>query len=360
MRRDSAARLAAALVGLVLLSGCGGAAMPASSQPPASPSALAKPAASPAASAAAKPAGSEAASAAAPATIGTFRSALTSTTGGLAPLWIAIETGEFDRQGVKMTFTNAVTSAASAALVAGELDGLFNSSPTMINADAAGLDLLMVGSTQDHPMFSIYSQPNVTTGAQLKGQVVGCGKPGTPTEYGCLAGLKALGLGPNDVQLLRLDADTELYAALTTKQAAASALGPPQKFVADREGYKELTGPGDKPFQGIGLTVRRSQLDRLRPMIVPILKAQQIGVRRYNDDPDFAKQVIKKYTKNDDPEFLNRTYDYYRKQAVFRDDLKVNPEGIQEVATFLQASNAGVKNLKLQDLYDNSFADQLK
>lgn len=287
-----------------------------------------------------------------------FRSALTSPAGIFGPLWATIDSGAFQQNGVTLEMINATTSAASAALVSNQLDGLFNSSPPLVSADAAGSDLVMVAGIVDRPLFSVWAASSITSPAQLKGKAFGCGKPGTPIELGCLMALQEMGLQPSDVSLLRLDTDQELYAALSSGQVAASVLQPPNVFLAQQHGFHQLAGIPNKPFQNIGLTVRKSRLNELRPVIPAVLKALKQGIARYKSDPAFAIATIKKYTKNNNDQLAQQTYEFY-KNVGFTEDLRVDPAGIQEVIDLLSASNPKVKALHVQDLYDNSFADAL-
>jgi ABC-type nitrate/sulfonate/bicarbonate transport system substrate-binding protein len=291
--------------------------------------------------------------------LGTFRSALTSPTAAFAPLWLAIESGAFADNGVDLQLITATTSAAAAALASGQLDGLFNSSPTIVSADAAGLDLIMVGSLLDRQLFSTYAAPAISGAAQLKGRPFGCGMAGTPVEFGCLTALTQLGLTPDDVQLRRLDTIEQLYAALASNQVDAAVLQPPQTFAAEQNGFRRITEVPQTPFQSIGLTVRRGQLDQLKPVLPGMLRALQSGIRRFAADREFAIQVMAKYTQDPDTDRLNKTYDFF-KQVGFRENMLVDRDGLLTVIDFLRPSDPRVAALMVDDLYDNTYARDLK
>lgn len=338
-----------------LLQACGGNAAPASSAAPASAgppaskpapaSAAASGAAKPAASASAKPAASGKPAASAASSAGGSAAAkpgspkLVVTYGALVgsflPLWMAKEIGGFEKYGVTVDMRFVETNNAVAGEIAKEIDVMEVSAAPVITANSnGGTDLTMIASALNHPILALYADKSITSGAQIKGQIVGSDKPGTPVDYACNVALSLLGLKPSDVQI-RPFGPNQILPALLTGQLKVGMLAPPETYEAEAKGFHVLQDIFSKPYQNVALVARKSRLDELSAGIKPLISAYRDGVAAIYNQPDVSMKVQAQYAKIDDKTILQKNQDFYTKTAPFQKDLQPTMEGIQQMIDFL-------------------------
>jgi len=252
------------------LSACGGSAAAPSGPAPASLAApaSAKPATSAAASASAKPAASAAASAAAkPATgnLPSVRIAQSVPTLSFAPLVVARDLGYFEKQGVKLEFTQLQSGAtAQQALIGGSVDFVGSASTEVVAAQAQGAPVQAVEGLIKMTLEVCANKKwmdgkGVTPSSSLeqrmaafKGATIGITGPGAVSDRAMRWLLQKYGkLNPDtDTTIVTTGAD-----ALTTGLQAGRLQGflqsPPNCEVAAKDGSAEvLVKPGDVPEFG--------------------------------------------------------------------------------------------------------------
>jgi TRAP-type uncharacterized transport system substrate-binding protein len=79
-------------------------------------------------------------------------------------------------------------------------------------------------------IWDLYARPEIKSGEQLRGKIVGTDRPGSPVAYGTLVALRKLGLSSRDVQLRPFGGSIQVASALQSGQIAAGAAGPPVSF----------------------------------------------------------------------------------------------------------------------------------
>src|SRR5712692_9536088 len=331
-----------------LLQACGGGA-PAASAP--GSSAAAQPGASVAsasASAVAKPG--------APKLVVTYGS----TVGSFLPLWVAKETGLFDKYGVVVDMRFAESTVAIAAQIAGEIHAQEVSRAAVITADVNGnQDLVFIASDLNHPIISLWAAPEIKTAAELKGKAVGSGLPGSPVDYATRLALSLLGFKPTDVEILRLGPNQPI-AQMLAGQLKAGLIAPPDTFQAEAKGYHLLQDISSKPYQNVGIVARRSRLDELGPGMRPLLAAYRDAIQLIYDKPDVAMKVQAQYAKLDDQNILQKSYDFYTKAAPYQKDLQPTLDGLQAQIDFLaEGTVEKAKGHKAEEFVDARFLKDL-
>src|SRR5438552_3743105 len=231
-----------ALLICLLLSACGGTTAPASSAPAAAPSsAAAKAAASTSPAASAKPAGSAAAPASAkPAASGAAATsakpaasesplpapkpgavtiAIVGTSPSQTPIWIAADTGLFDKYGAPVQLFTTTAPVAMAALLKGDVQVAVDGG-AMIGFDPPGTKLAFVGAQQNaFNQFDVYAKPAIKSLQELKGKTVGAASPGSAATVAFEIILKSAGMDPKkDVQWVYLGTPAAQWTALSNGQ----------------------------------------------------------------------------------------------------------------------------------------------
>ena len=280
------------------------------------------------------------------------------TSGTMASMWMAKETGGFAKEGVDVEMISMSSILALPALIANEVDVIQISAVPLINASLRGFDPVFVAGLLNTMIWDLYAKPEIKSAEQLKGKIVGTERPGSPVAYGTLVALRKLGLTAKDVQLRILGGSAQITAALQTGQISAGVAAPPVSFLLDRNGFHSMTTTLDQPYQNVGVVVRRGRMDELAGRLVPLLHSVRAGIERYYSDKAFTMKVIAKYTKENDPDIIDRTYEFYRK-AGFRRELVISEPGVQGILDFLSETIPEAKKASPAQFFDDRFVRQL-
>ena len=280
------------------------------------------------------------------------------TSGTMASMWMAKESGGFAKEGLDVEMISMSSVLALPALIANEVDVIQVSAAPVITASLRGFDAIFVAGLLNTMIWDLYARQEIKSAEQLKGKIVGTDRPGSPVAYGTSVALRKLGLGPKDVQLRILGGSAQIVAALLTGQIVAGAAAPPVTFQLDRAGLHSMASLLDQPYQNVGLVVRRGRMDELASRLVPLLRSVRAGIDRYYNDKPFTMKVIAKYTKENDPDIIDRTYEFYRR-AGFRRELMISEPGVQGILDFLSETVPETKKATPGQFFDDRFVRQL-
>jgi NitT/TauT family transport system substrate-binding protein len=287
-----------------------------------------------------------------------LRVAYLSTSGTMAPLWMAKETGALAKEGVDVDVLSMTASVALPAVIAGELDAVEISAAPVLTASLRGHDVTFVAGLLNTMIWDFYARPEIKSVEALRGKVVGTDRPATPIAYGTLVALKKMGLSPRDVQLFPIGASAQIFAAFHAGQILGGVAAPPASFQLERAGFHSMVSLLDVPYQNVGIVIKRSRLDELKDRLVPLLRGLRTGIERYYKDKGFTLKVFAKYTKENDAEVLDKTYEFYRK-AGFRSDLMVSEPGVQGILDFLSETIPEAKKAKPSQFFDDRLVKQV-
>jgi NitT/TauT family transport system substrate-binding protein len=341
-------RVLVGFIGLAaLLAGCGGAATAPSapaapSAPPASTAAAsAKPAASTAAaaSASAKPAASTAASSK-PSAAANLEQVTVGTPGASAFSWpdyVAQAQGYFKQQGLDV---NAVTtqtpSTTIKALIGGSINFGAASADAPISAIEEGAAITMVGQTVGNPAFSVITQPEIKTWADMKGATVAVSGPtdGAAVVFRLMASQKGLA-AQKDYSFVSVGTTPARYAALQAKQAKAGILNQPVDFQAVADGFNQLDR-SDKAIDHYAyfmLSAQKSWAEAHRDTVKRYLAALSKSIDWLYDpaNKDAAIKLLEDKAKTP-ADAATKTYGVYVEQSpgkVLSKGAKIDVEGLK-------------------------------
>ena len=143
------------------------------------------------------------------------------TSGTMASMWMAKESGGFAKEGLDVEMISMSSTLALPALIANEVDAIQISAVPLINASLRGFDPVFIAGMLNTMIWDLYARPEIKSAEQLKGKIVGTERPGSPVAYGTLVAMRKLGLTAKDVQLRILGGSAQITAALLTGQIAA-------------------------------------------------------------------------------------------------------------------------------------------
>jgi ABC-type nitrate/sulfonate/bicarbonate transport system substrate-binding protein len=287
-----------------------------------------------------------------------LRIAFLFTSGTMASLWMAKESGAFAKEGLDVEMISMGSTLALPALLANEVDVIQVSAAPVITASLRGFDVVFIAGMLNTMIWDLYARPEIKSAEQLRGKIVGTDRPGSPVAYGTLVALRKLGLSSRDVQLRPFGGSVQVASALQSGQIAAGAAGPPLSFHVERSGFHSLASTLDQPYQNVGLVVRRSRINELAPRLVPLLRSVREGIDRYYADKPFTLKVIPKYTRDTDADIIERTYEFYRK-AGFRRELMISEPGMRGILNFLSDTVLEAKKAEPAQFFDDRFVRQL-
>jgi NitT/TauT family transport system substrate-binding protein len=280
--------------------------------------------------------------------------------GSWATAWIAKEAGYFTAEGLDIELIRVGGSTRMvAAMLGGSAPIIQAGAPAALAANAAGSDVVIIGSTGNVSPFRLMARPEIKQPADLKGKKAGITTFGSTSDQVVRLALKQFNLEPNkEVALLTFGAQPEAFAALVNGVVQVAALSYPLYPKAAKLGMRELIRFGDLGVEDINGTVitTRSFIAQQRDVVLRFLRAFTRGMHRYRTDKEFSKRVLGKYGKIADDEILEGTWQDYAPT------LQKSPRpSLRAIQFLIENQFQGKKPLpKPEQFVDTSLADQLE
>lgn len=285
---------------------------------------------------------------------------VSSLTATQAAIWLTKDAGLFEKNGLAVDLV-AIRSSSLAlqTLLAGQVDLLHAGGATVVDAQLAGAELVMIAGSIREFVFQIFAKPEIQKMEDLKGKVVGVSRFGSNTDHAVRFALPRFGLtAGKDVTLLQSGGSAETLAAILSNRLHAGAFTAPETIRARQAGLRMLLDisklEANFPFNSV--IVSRSYLARNTDALRKFMKAYVEGISLGKKDTAFAKKVIAKYTRSQDPEVLEESYEWIVKEVLAR----VPYPPVQGIKTLLDAStNPKAKTIKPETLVDDRFVREL-
>jgi NitT/TauT family transport system substrate-binding protein len=276
---------------------------------------------------------------------------------------LAQEAGYFKDEGLEVTISQVAGSQpVIAALSNGTLDMANSDSPSVIQAHASGVPVVIVAVPVSKPIFDVMASADVKSPEDLKGKTIAVTTVCDSTCFQVSRALEAWGLDPNnDVQMLGLRDYPGMFAALTNNQVAAAPLAPPFNVQAQKLGYHSLadlsTLPIDYPTAVVQTT---ASFAAAHPDTVQaFLRAYTRAIARYKADEAFTVEVYKRFLKSDDEDVIRQTWDYY--QRLMRPDPSPSADGVKFVLdSLVEQGDQRFADLNPDDFIQPQFMQQVK
>jgi ABC-type nitrate/sulfonate/bicarbonate transport system substrate-binding protein len=338
--------VAAAVVFVLAVAGCGGGAAAPSVASASSSAVPAKPAsAAPSSSASGSPAAGQ---------LVRVRSAYTAPSVVNGPLWVGLDEGIFRKNGLDVSLELVKDTAVPPALQGNELDFALGGGNEVVRSDLGGSSLVMVATASDYPIFSLLVNKKYTKVQELAGQKIGITQAGSATDVAAHLFFDHYQM-LDAVKLTPTGTVPAIFAALSQGLLAGGILSPPTSVKATQQGFVELIN-GFKlgvPLTHAGVLVSRAYVASHRDVVQRILKAYAESWT-YCANPANKAQIVKavaKYTKSATPqaeEAYAAMLPVWQKKAV----PTVDPAGIAGVLKLTDDPKA--KTAKPEQFLDNS------
>ena len=286
------------------------------------------------------------------------------------PMYLARDTGIFERNGLKIAWTNPGSNEKLlAALKKGDADIVVASANHIVyNNASGGAAMIMVGNT-GYNYSAFLTDASVKSASDLKGKRVGTGEPGsTPDQLTRLA-LRKLGVDPDkDVKLVQLEEgrNTDRVKSLLVGDVAGMMVTAEAMYDLEKNGQiKRLNKLTDhrqlKIFAGGGADYGISEafLRDRREDARRFMSAICEGISIARKDKQKALQFVAKSGRKLDDAAIEYLYQLYISDVIPpRPHLRI--EGI-ELATQMAASVLpAAATLKTQALIDSHLVPELE
>jgi len=286
--------VAAAVVFVLAVAGCGGGAAAPSVASASSSAVPAKPAsAAPSSSASGSPVAGQ---------LVRVRSAYTAPSVVNGPLWVGIDEGLFRKNGLDVSLELVKDTGVPAALMGNELDFALGGGNEVVRTDLGGGSLVMVATASDYPIFSVFADKKYSKVQDLAGQKIGITQAGSAADAAAhlfFDHYKML----DSVKLTPTGTVPAIFAAMGQGLVAGGILSPPTTAKAAQEGFVELVNGVTLgvPLTHAGVLMTRAYLTSHRDVAQRILKSY-VEAWAYCANPGNKAQVVKavaKFTKSD-------------------------------------------------------------
>ena len=216
--------------------------------------------------------------------------------------WIAKEQGFFRKHNVEVQPVFIIATQAAQAMLAGEVQvGLIG--PThIVNAVAAGGDMVMIMGNQNKVRYQLVAHPSIKRAEDLKGKKVGIGASmaGLAT-LAAIISLEHLGLNSrrDNITLLPTGPEPARLAAVKAGTTQATVIAPEISQAAIAEGFPVLVDMAklNIPFQASGLAVLRKTL-RVEQVMLDRIGRATVDAIRFIAAPSNKNVVVQSVMKN--------------------------------------------------------------
>jgi len=276
--------------------------------------------------------------------------------------WIAKEAGIFQRHGLDVELVYiAAGSRAVQTLVSGSIDIAAIGGPAGVDAKLAGADTLYVAIPVNRVIVFTVATPQIQRVEELRGKSIGVTRIGTVTDFFTRIFLRQNGLVPDrDVMIRQMGGLPEIVAGLKAGQIQGGTFGFPAVLHARAAGFRVLVDYNTQGFRyPLSSVIVTEKLLRARESAVrAFLEAHIEAVHRFKTDPNFAMNVIGKYTSTADRTMLEETQRVYA--SAFERIPYPNVEDMKLGITQVAETNPRAKGADPKDFVDGRLLREIE
>jgi NitT/TauT family transport system substrate-binding protein len=249
---------------------------------------------------------------------------------------------------------------ASKAMIGGSIQIAPIATPTVINADLAGSDILILSHTLPGVIQALMVKPEIKRVEDLKGKKIAVTTYGSLTDFLVRYLARKKGLNPDrEFALIQVGGENERLMVLKQGAVDGATLSHPAYVIARRLGFPllwDFSKEVDYPWMEIA--TRRATIEKDRDMVMSYMKAHLEGIAVFKKDREFSKKVIKKTLRLDDDELVNESYEIFSK--AFLPAPYPNVKGMKTSFEYVAANRPEVWNHKPEEFVDASFVEELE
>src|SRR5437870_1208099 len=231
------------------------------------------------------------------------------------PLWTAVEDRLGKKYGLDLNAVYAGRIRPQQLLASGETPFVLATGTGAITSHILGVkDQVIILTLVNKVGGAIVSKPEIKTPEDLKGKVIGTGRPGALAETIVRYVLRAkLGLVPDrDVKLLPVGEPQLALQGLERGIVDAASFSMPAMLIAKKKGFRELVS-----YEKLGIVYPYNTVTTLRqtpgknPELVDrFLKIIIEGISIFKSNKERSLAIMRKYLRGADNDILEETYQY--------------------------------------------------
>jgi NitT/TauT family transport system substrate-binding protein len=277
------------------------------------------------------------------------------------PVWMGQAGGFYEKEGLKVDIISMEGgSRGIQVLLSGDIQAMHVGLAPVLPANKHGADLRLIASSTNTIPFTIFSPPNVKSGADLKGSMVGVSSFASESDVAVTLALKQLGLTRDDVTIIKLGGTSQRFAALMSGQVKAVPLIEPTTTRAREGGYYPLVdlAAAKVPWIFDAVVVTRSYLAAHRDEFKHFLKAYIEGAYLALGDEKRGKAEIANWFKATDPKVIDATYQDFKRLMPL--DFEPSRAGAANVIEQLKGIGTEIGSTNPDDYLDTGIIEELK
>src|SRR6266513_549194 len=266
----------------------------------------------------------------------------------MAGVWMAKESGAFDRRGLSVDLVHISAGAvAIQALVGGSVQAALGASNAVLAAIIKGAPIMAVGSNTSRPGMQLWVQPEIQRPEQLQGKTLAITRFGSTSEFVTRLILRKLNLeGKTELRQFGgvVEADMGFRARQAEGRVSSQAPGPKARMLVDAA---EL----GIPFSMNLLAVSNDYLQKSPKSVDAIVRAYIEGIAALKTRKAQALKLFEKYmgqrggSAEMHHDFVMRYLDSVP---------RIEPAAVDTVLEMV-----GAKGAPRDRLYDNTIIDRL-
>src|SRR5215813_8565020 len=209
---------------------------------------------------------------------------------------------------------------------------------------------------------SIYSKPQITKSADLRGKTIGSGRPGAVSDTLLRYVLKnRLSLDPTrDVKVVPLGELPNILPALEKGVVDAAILATPARWMARKMGFRELLDFDELGVQVpyTGVTTLKATVKKSPDTTVKFVATLTDAIQVFKTNKEKSLLVMKKYLRGASDEILGETYGYFSSSTQKFPYPSI--EAIKTALDMLSDQYPQAKSVDPHEVADLSFVKQIE
>src|SRR3990170_6131291 len=276
-------------------------------------------------------------------------------------MWYAKEANLYEKHGLAVEAIHIPgSSMALQAMLSGEVPIIQLGGPPSMQANLAGADTVIVATVLKKFLFSIFSRPDITRIADLKGKLFGATRFGTLSDFASRFALEKNGLNPErDITMVQTGGQPETVVALITGKVQAAALSVPATMRAKQANMRELLDMAklEATIHQNGVVTTRRYLKSNEDTVRRFLRAYTEGAVLAKRDKAFAARVMATYLGTNDREILDDAYE----RVILNLEIPPYPtlEGVSVLLRTLEKPQPKALTAKPEDFLDARLVREL-
>jgi ABC-type nitrate/sulfonate/bicarbonate transport system substrate-binding protein len=237
-------------------------------------------------------------------------------TGAYTPLWLAVEERLGRKHGLEIESVYAGRARPHQFLISGDAQYVVSTGTGVVSSYAVGnKDLVIIASFVNHTGASIFSNPKLKTPKELRGKVIGSGRPGAINDILLIYALKRkLGLDPNrDVKLVNLGETPAILPALERGIVDAAMLTTPARLLAKKMGFRELVDFDELgvEYPYVGISTLKANVKKNPDVTLRLVRTLTDSIQIFKSSKERGLAAMKRYLRGASDEMLEETYSYF-------------------------------------------------